>query len=150
MGILVAIVSRRDTRYTLCGVAAATFFLIQIPLTFAAVLGGYFFILKKIKKGAPENQGDVTPEFTNIFSALGPIGILVIISVLGSAVLPKIGLTGTLSSLLSMLIGFDPCDCPCVFGKFIGVDILPRHAQIHRYMADGAACHQYPRLFGDN
>ena len=84
---------------------AVTFFLIQIPLTFAAVLGGYFFILKKIKKGSLENPGDVTPEFTNIFSALGPIGILVIISVLGSAVLPKIGLTGTLSSLLSMLIG---------------------------------------------
>lgn len=84
---------------------AATFFLIQIPLTFAAVSGGYFFILKKIKKGNPENPRDGKLEFTNIFSALGPIGILVIISVLGSALLPKIGLSGTLSSLLSMLIG---------------------------------------------
>jgi len=84
---------------------AATFFLIQIPFTFAAVLGGYFFILKKVKKGNLENSEEEKPEFANVLSALGPIGILVIVSVIGSAVLPKFGVSGTLSSLLSMLIG---------------------------------------------
>jgi integral membrane protein (TIGR00529 family) len=84
---------------------AATFFLIQIPFTFAALLGGYVFILKKTKRGNLGNSENGKIEFAAVFSALGPIGILVIVSVLGSAVLPKIGFTGTLSSLLSMLIG---------------------------------------------
>jgi integral membrane protein (TIGR00529 family) len=83
----------------------AIFILIQIPFTFAAAIGGYFFILKKVKRGNLGNSGNGKLEPAAFLSALGPITILVFISVLGSAVLPKIGLTGTLSSLLSMLIG---------------------------------------------
>jgi hypothetical protein len=84
---------------------AATFFLIQLPFTFAAVIGGYFFILKKVKRGNFGNSENGKLEPAAVLSALGPIGILVFISVLGSAVLPTFGLTGTLSSLLSMFIG---------------------------------------------
>lgn len=83
----------------------AIFLLIQLPFTFAAAIGGYFFILKKVKRGNFGNSGNGKLEPAAVLSALGPIAILVLISVLGSAVLPKIGLTGTLSSLLSMLIG---------------------------------------------
>ena len=84
---------------------AATFFLIQLPFTFAAVIGGYFFILKKVKRGNFGNSENGKLDTAAALSALGPIGILVFISVLGSAVLPTFGLTGTLSSLLSMFIG---------------------------------------------
>jgi integral membrane protein (TIGR00529 family) len=83
----------------------ATFLLIQFPFTFAAAIGGYFFILKKVKRGSFGNSENGKLEPAAFLSALGPIAILVFISVLGSAVLPKIGLSGTLSSLLSMLIG---------------------------------------------
>ena len=83
----------------------AIFLLIQLPFTFVAAIGGYFFILKKVKRGNFGNSENGKLEPAAVLSALGPIAILVFISVLGSAVLPKIGLTGTLSSLLSMLIG---------------------------------------------
>ena len=83
----------------------AIFLLIQLPFTFAAAIGGYFFILKKVKRGNFGNSENGKLEPAAFLSALGPIAILVFMSVLGSAVLPKIGLTGTLSSLLSMLIG---------------------------------------------
>ena len=83
----------------------AIFLLIQLPFTFAAAIGGYFFILKKVKGGNFGNSENGNLEPAAFLSALGPIAILVFISVLGSAVLPKIGLTGTLSSLLSMFIG---------------------------------------------
>jgi integral membrane protein (TIGR00529 family) len=83
----------------------AIFILIQIPFTFAAAIGGYFFILKNVKRGNFGNSENQKLEPAAFLSAIGPIAILVFISVLGSAVLPKIGLTGTLSSLLSMLIG---------------------------------------------
>ena len=83
----------------------AIFILIQLPFTFAAAIGGYFFILKNVKRGNFGNSENRKLEPAAFLSALGPIAILVFISVLGSAVLPKIGLTGTLSSLLSMLIG---------------------------------------------
>ena len=85
--------------------STAIFLLIQLPFTVAAAIGGYFFILKKVKRGNFGNSENGKLEPAAFLSALGPIAILVFISVLGSAVLPKIGLTGTLSSLLSMLIG---------------------------------------------
>lgn len=81
----------------------AVFLLIQIPFTLVAAISGYFFLLRHVKWGSfryPEK-----PDPAAFLSALVPIAILVFISVLGSAVLPKTGLTGTLSSLLSMLIG---------------------------------------------
>ena len=83
----------------------AVFLLIQIPFTVAAVIGGYFFILKKVKRDNFRNAEHGTPEPAALLSALGPIAILLLIAVLGSAVLPKTGLSGTLSNLLSMLTG---------------------------------------------
>jgi integral membrane protein (TIGR00529 family) len=84
---------------------AVTFFLIQIPLTFSALIGGYFFILKMVKReiSGHAEKGTLDPEAA--LSALIPIGILVVTSILGSAILPGMGFAGTVSSLLSMLIG---------------------------------------------
>jgi uncharacterized protein len=83
----------------------AFFLLTQIPLTAAAAFGGYLFMLKGVKREDFRNPEDGNPDQGAFLSALGPIAILVFISVLGSAILPKAGLTGPLSSLLSMLAG---------------------------------------------
>ena len=87
------------------GLPAVVFFMIQIPFTFAAVIGGYFFILRKVKKEDGRNPGYGKIDVGNVFSAMGPIGILVIISLIGSAVLPFLGIDGTLANLIAMLTG---------------------------------------------
>jgi integral membrane protein (TIGR00529 family) len=96
-GVILAI------RYS--GLPFTTFLLIQIPLTFAALMGGYFFILRKIK--LPPRVNSVTAGFDvgNIFAALGPIILLVATAIIGSAILPATGISKTAASLLSMLIG---------------------------------------------
>lgn len=82
----------------------ALFLLIQIPFTLAAATGGYFFMLRKVKReNRPHRDGKPEPEA--LLAALGPIAMLVFIAVLGSAVLPVTGLSGTVSNLLSMLAG---------------------------------------------
>lgn len=81
------------------------FFMIQIPFTFAAVIGGYFFILRKVKKEDDGNTGYGKIDVDDVLSAMGPIGILVIISLIGSAVLPLLGIEGALANLMAMLAG---------------------------------------------
>lgn len=81
------------------------FFLIQIPFTLAAVLGGYIFILRKVKAKDDLYRGYGRIETGEVLSAIGPIGLLVIISLLGSAVLPLLGIEGTLANLIAMLVG---------------------------------------------
>ena len=81
------------------------FFLIQIPFTFAAVLGGYIFILRKVKGKDDQDLGYGRIDTGEVLSAMGPIGLLVIISLVGSAVLPLLGIEGTLANLIAMLIG---------------------------------------------
>ena len=96
-GVLLAI--------TYSGLPAALFYLIQIPFTLVAAIAGYFFILRKIKiKTSNEtNMGNL--DRGALFSALGPIGLLVILSVIGSVILISMGVTGSLSSLIAMLVG---------------------------------------------
>ena len=81
------------------------FFLIQIPFTLAAVLGGYIFILRKIKGKDDQDLGYGRIDTGEVLSAMGPIGLLVIISLVGSAVLPLLGIEGTLANLIAMLVG---------------------------------------------
>lgn len=82
-----------------------TFFLIQFPLTVTSLLGGYFFILKKIKGEMYQysEKGEHKP--TVLLSTLGPIGVVVLVSLLGSAICQHVEWSGAFSSLLSMLIG---------------------------------------------
>jgi hypothetical protein len=87
------------------GLPVAIFFLIQIPFTVAAIVGGYFFILKKVKMNISADSKSGQFNRDAILSALFPISLLVGISVLGSAIFPFAGVTGTLASLLSMLAG---------------------------------------------
>jgi hypothetical protein len=87
------------------GLPVAAYFLVQMPFTVVAVLGGYLFILKKVE-GRHEKRlqnGPLDPAGT--LSAMGPIALLVSLSVLGSALLPLAGIGGTLASLLAMLFG---------------------------------------------
>jgi integral membrane protein (TIGR00529 family) len=81
------------------------FFLIQIPFTLAAVLGGYIFILRRVKDADDQNRGYGKMDTSEVLSAMGPIGLLVIISLLGSAILPILGIEGTLANLIAMLTG---------------------------------------------
>ena len=85
--------------------SAIAFFLIQIPFTIAAVFGGYIFILRRIKDKDARNNGYGTMDTGKVLSAMGPIGLLVMISLLGSAVLPLLGIEGTLANLIAMLVG---------------------------------------------
>jgi hypothetical protein len=87
------------------GLPVIIFFLIQIPFTFAAVIGGYFFILRKVKKEDDGNMGYGKIDASDVLSAMGPIGILVAISLIGSAIFPLFGIKGTLANLISMLVG---------------------------------------------
>ncbi len=96
-GVLLAI--------TYSGLPAALFYLIQIPFTIVAAAAGYFFILRKIKKKNTDHLNGGGLDYGAVMSALGPIGILVILSVVGSVILIAWGVEGSLSSLIAMLIG---------------------------------------------
>ena len=87
------------------GLPALKFFLIQIPFTFAAILGGYFFILRKVNRSNNDRANSGTLDAAAVLAALGPIGLLVIISLVGSALLPLIGVEGTLANLIAMVVG---------------------------------------------
>ncbi|MFH1081355.1 MAG: DUF401 family protein [Pseudomonadota bacterium] len=87
------------------GLPAVYFFLIQVPFTFAAIFGGYLFILKKIKRSGDDYKSRGYLDVAAVFAALGPIGLLVIISLTGSALLPLIGVKGTLANLIAMFVG---------------------------------------------
>lgn len=87
------------------GLPALTFFLIQVPFTFAAILGGRLFILRKIK---PSNDHHVTGggfDTAAVLSALGPIVLLVVLSVAGSMWAPRVGFDGALANLSAMVVG---------------------------------------------
>jgi integral membrane protein (TIGR00529 family) len=96
-GVLLAI--------TYSGLPAALFYLIQIPFTLVAAAAGYFFILRKIKTNNTDHSPSGILDYGAVFSALGPIGLLVILSVIGSIILISMGVSGSLSSLIAMLIG---------------------------------------------
>jgi integral membrane protein (TIGR00529 family) len=87
------------------GLPALKFFLIQFPFTFAAILGGYLFILRKVKRSGDDHANSGHLDAAAVLAALGPIGLLVIISLAGSALLPLIGVEGTLANLVAMIVG---------------------------------------------
>ncbi len=87
------------------GLPVAVYFLVQMPFTLVAVLGGYLFILRKVKRKQGEGAQAKTLHPAGALSAMGPIALLVTLSVLGSALLPLAGIGGTLASLLAMLAG---------------------------------------------
>jgi len=108
-GVLLAI--------TYSGLPAAIFYLIQIPFTLAAAAAGYFFILRKIKRNTAELSKNGVLNYRAVFSALGPIGVLVTLSVIGSVFLTFIGISGSLSSLIAMLIGLIMATVTAFFGN---------------------------------
>ncbi len=87
------------------GLPVLTYFLIQVPFTAAAILGGYLFILRGIGKGREQERENGTWDAHAVFSAILPIGVLVLVSILGSALLPLAGVKGTLANLVAMLAG---------------------------------------------
>ncbi len=93
------------------GLPVLTYFLIQVPFTAAAILGGYLFILRGIGKGKGKREGEGNSRENSVwdpravFAAILPIGILVLVSILGSALLPPLGVKGTLANLVAMLAG---------------------------------------------
>jgi len=84
---------------------ALKFFLIQLPFTFAAIAGGYFFILRKVKRSSDDHTNCGHLDAAAVLAALGPIGLLIVISLLGSALLPLFGVEGTLANLVAMVVG---------------------------------------------
>jgi integral membrane protein (TIGR00529 family) len=87
------------------GIPAWTFYLIQMPFTIAAIAGGYFFILRSIKHKNVRPPRASRLDGAAAASTLGPIGLLVGVSMAGSMLLPYAGATGDLSSLISMIAG---------------------------------------------
>jgi len=87
------------------GLPALTFFLIQLPFTFAAIAGGYFFILRKVKRSSDDHANSSYLDSAAVLAALGPIGLLIVISLVGSALLPRVGVEGTLANLVAMVVG---------------------------------------------
>ena len=87
------------------GLPALKFFLIQVPFTFAAILGGRFFILRKIKRSNDDHVRDGRLDGAAVLSALGPIMLLVAVSLVGSALAPRVGLGSTLANLVAMVVG---------------------------------------------
>lgn len=87
------------------GLPAALYFLIQVPFTVAALAGGYFFILRQVKAADGGNPGYGAADAGGVLSALGPIGLLVGISLIGSGLLPLWGVKGAVANLVAMLAG---------------------------------------------
>lgn len=84
--------------------SVGTFFLIQIPLTIISVLGGYFFILRPIHDRRPQTSSEPLDK-SAVVETLGPIGVLVLIAVVGSVLLAKFLRVDEDASVLSMLAG---------------------------------------------
>lgn len=87
------------------GLPALLFFLIQFPFTLAAVLGGRLFILRNIRPSNDDHVDGGRLDPAAVFSALGPIALLIAISLAGSALLPRIGVGGALANLIAMVAG---------------------------------------------
>ncbi|MGZ6223216.1 MAG: DUF401 family protein, partial [Syntrophales bacterium] len=95
---------------------AIWFFLIQMPFTIIAAISGYIFILRRIKKEEDKDLGYGKINTGEVLSAMGPIGLLVMISLVGSAILPLMGIEGTLANLISMLVGLIAALCAIFSG----------------------------------
>src|SRR5271157_1786448 len=86
------------------GISSGLFFLIQMPYTAVAVGAGFLFIMRNVD---PVNAG-TSPGKLDIrasLSALWPIGVLVVMSLAGSFLLPAAGMTKTLANIVGMVAG---------------------------------------------
>jgi integral membrane protein (TIGR00529 family) len=75
-----------------------------MPLSLAAMLGGYLFILRRIPNHA-RTPARSSGRLHHLAAALVPIGILVTVSVAGSFALPAAGVGKTLANLIAMVAG---------------------------------------------
>jgi Uncharacterized conserved protein len=87
------------------GLPLGVFFLVQMPFTVAAILGGYFFILRGVKKETNGRTQNARLDMRSAGSTLVPIGLLVIVSMAGSMLLPHLGVATELASLVAMVAG---------------------------------------------
>jgi integral membrane protein (TIGR00529 family) len=85
------------------GLPVWLFFLIQAPFTAFAIVGGWFFMLRTV----PHHAGPAyaPTHLSHALSTLAPVGLLVVISIAGSSVLPMTGVKPSLANLCSMLLG---------------------------------------------
>jgi hypothetical protein len=74
------------------GLPLGVFFLVQMPFTLAAIMGGYFFILRGVKKEINGRMRTARLDMRSAGSTLFPIGLLVVVSIAGSMLLPRLGM----------------------------------------------------------
>ncbi len=89
---------------TISGLAPWIYYLIMVPFTPVAILGGYFFLLRKVEK-RQSNTYKSKFSIRDITKTLGPLGILVLVSILGSLFLPKLSIPLPLTNVTAMLLG---------------------------------------------
>jgi integral membrane protein (TIGR00529 family) len=87
------------------GLPLGVFFLVQMPFTLAAIMGGYFFILRGVKKEINGRMRTARLDMRSAGSTLFPIGLLVVVSIAGSMLLPRLGVAAELASLVAMIVG---------------------------------------------
>lgn len=87
------------------GLPIGVFFLAQMPFTLAALAGGYFFILRGVKKDTSGGTRSARLDMRSAGSTMVPIGLLVLVSVTGSMILPHFGVAAELASLTAMIAG---------------------------------------------
>jgi len=101
MGILVAVIYPGvllSVKYS--GLPLGVFFLVQMPFTLAAIMGGYFFHPAGRKKEINGRMRTARLDMRSAGSTLFPIGLLVVVSIAGSMLLPRLGVAAELASLV--------------------------------------------------
>jgi len=86
---------------------AGIYFLIQLPFTFAAILGGYYFLFyrKGLKDSLSLSRENIKKNLKSVLSTLIPILIIVLSSIICSIFLPIFSISKSLASLIGILIG---------------------------------------------
>ena len=87
------------------GLPAPLFFGLQMPLTAAALAGGALFVLRKVPRWEAPAGTAGRLSGRDAGAALVPMGVLVLVSVVGAPLLPMAGVSRTLANLAAMLAG---------------------------------------------
>jgi uncharacterized protein len=87
------------------GLSFTKFMLLQLPFTIASLAGGYFFLLRNGKITDSRIKPFLQRKKADIFSALGPIFLLVGTAIIGSSAFSGIVFSKTAASLLAMIAG---------------------------------------------
>lgn len=83
---------------------AATYLLMMMPVSVAAIFAGWYFILRKISSEG-RNAEPVRPRPSEIAATVSPIFILVLSTIAGSILLPHLGLSAPMPNLIGMIAG---------------------------------------------